>query len=174
MRDSGVAPPNHITAPAPTTPEVVQSVFVTRLLETNRTEDGRVKLSAIIARHLLGYLSRREDLTPEDRELMAHLQAFTQAWGKQEQAAWRALTFHRARGRRTPAPLRTEARRPEQQPREPRATRRARVATRDGPSPGDDDLDDPPPLDLDALGGFRAASARMFAHVGRRLAAERA
>jgi hypothetical protein len=175
MRERGVAPPNHITVPAPTTPGVVQAAFVRWLLDANRTEDGLLKLSATLARHLLGYLSRREDLTPEDRDLVARLQAFTQAWAKQERAAWRALTFHRARERRTRAPARTEDRRPETKPREPRATRRARVATRDGPASGEDDPDDPPPpeRDLDALRGFRVASSRMHVHVGRRLGAAR-
>jgi hypothetical protein len=53
-------------------------------------------------------------------------------------------------------------------PREHRA-KRATVAARDGPSRSEDD--DPP--DLSALRGFRAASNRMYVHVGRRMAAAR-
>jgi hypothetical protein len=64
-------------------------------------------------------------------------------------------------------------------PRERRTARRVAVATtarrpragasRDGPSGSNDDP--PPERDLDRLRGFRAASSRMFAHVGCRLAA---
>jgi hypothetical protein len=47
--------------------------------------------------------------------------------------------------------------------------RRATVASRDRDGPSSDD--DPP--DLNALRGFRAASNRMYVHVGRRMAAAR-
>jgi hypothetical protein len=60
---------------------------------------------------------------------------------------------------------------PDAEPREPRSVVRATGSARDGPSRSDDD---PPEPDLDRLPGFRVASSRMFAHVGRRLAAERA
>jgi hypothetical protein len=68
---------------------------------------------------------------------------------------------------------------PGPRPRERRTARRVAVATtarrpragasRDGPSGSNDDP--PPERDLERLRGFRAASSRMFAHVGRRLAA---
>jgi hypothetical protein len=52
----------------------------------------------------------------------------------------------------------------------PRERRRSTSASRRGPPAGDPDSEPPPARDLDGLRGFRAASSRMFAHVGRRLA----
>jgi hypothetical protein len=66
-------------------------------------------------------------------------------------------------------------------PRERRSARRATVTTsrrrtqaRDGPDDGSGSDEPPPERELARLRGFGAASVRMFAHVGRRLAAEKA
>jgi hypothetical protein len=73
--------------------------------------------------------------------------------------------------------------RPRERPRERRSARRAtvtgsrrRTQARAGPDDGSGSEEPPPGLDLDlgALRGFGAANARQYAHVGRRLAAERA
>jgi hypothetical protein len=52
----------------------------------------------------------------------------------------------------------------------PRERRRSTSASRRGPPAGDDPSPSPA-HDVDGLRGFRAASSRMFAHVGRRLGA---
>jgi hypothetical protein len=146
------------------------------LLVRNRTEDGRLKLSATLAKHLLGYLREPADrLTPEDRELKLVLRVFTDWWAKQERAAWGALAFRESRRGRRQTPVRVEDRRRQApQAREARPVRRARTAgARGSPSSSQSDDDDPHEHELGALPGFRAASERMFVHVGRRLAAAR-
>jgi hypothetical protein len=49
--------------------------------------------------------------------------------------------------------------------------RRSMSASRRGPPAGDDPSEPSPAHDVDGLRGFRAASSRVFAHIGRRLAA---
>jgi hypothetical protein len=70
---------------------------------------------------------------------------------------------------------------PRARPRERRSARRATVTTsrrrtqaRAGPDDGSGSDEPPPERDLARLPGFGAANVRMFAHVGRRLAAGRA
>jgi hypothetical protein len=173
----GPVPPNYIYVDAPTTPELLQTAFVRSLLERNRTEDGRLKLSATLNGHLLGYLrSDAHCLTPEDRKLERELRAHTEAWAEHQRRGLRVLTFRQARARK-PAPVpgvRGEDGRRAPHAREARPVRRTRTAAVRG-SPGSSSSDDDPhEHDLDALRGFRAASERMFVHIGRRFAAARA
>jgi hypothetical protein len=167
-------PGNHIKVPAPTTPELLERPFVRGLLKTDRTGDGLLRLGATFARllrdHLDGY-ERQGLLTPEDQQLLLALRPFVDGWAKQKRAAWRALTFQEARARRT-LPVRSESRRPEPRSRESQPSRRVRTASTSRGSPGSQS-DPDEPGDIDGLRGFRTASSRMVAHVGRRLAVAR-
>jgi hypothetical protein len=159
----------------PTTPELLESVFVGRGLEQYRTESGGLRLGASIAGHLLGYLrSHAEYLTPEDRELKSQLEAFVGAWGDVQRKFWRALAFAQARASRA-RPARVEDRRREPHARESRPSRRTRSSanTRGSPASSSPGEDDEPP-DLDAIAGFRVASNRMFVHGARRLGSRKA
>jgi hypothetical protein len=163
-------PPNFRQFAVPTTPELLQSVFVTQLI--GQAEGGRIRLSATLAKHLLGYLRGNACLTPEDRELARELRVFTGEWDIQLRRAWRALTFRQARAGRT-RPVLVEDRRREPKAREARPARTTRTAAVRG-SPGSrSSSEDGDPEPLDALRGFQAASERMCVHIGRQLAAGR-
>jgi hypothetical protein len=143
-----VAPDNFVFVDPPTTPEVVQVAVVRSLLDRNRTADGRLRLSATLARLFRREMEMRQSLLDEhDLELLQVLLEFTEAWNEMERASWRALAFHEARARRT-RPPRVEAKRREPQAREPRPARRQRTTTaaRGSPSSRSSEDDDPPDL----------------------------
>jgi hypothetical protein len=100
---------------------------------------------------------------------------------KLERGIWRSEWRYRAQAQRLIHNMRSAnstgdvpgsaAESPQERPREHRSRRSQRSTDRGDPSPSADD--DPPSHELDRLPGFRAASYRMYAHVGRRLAVAR-